>query len=278
VATPNDFGAMGEAPTHPVLLDFLATELVRDGWKLKAVHRLIVTSAVYRQASQPEQNLWASTAARVDPDNKLLWHARVKRREAEAIRDAALQVAGQLNPRMYGPSAQPEISPPLADDRYAWDPDPRPEDRNRRSIYVFARRNFTLPLFRAFDLPDRINSCPLRETTITAPQSLVMLNSQFTLTQARFMAGQLLADHCKDTIRLVRQTYLCAFDREPDSEELAAATQFLERQARLIASGSGPVRDSLPQPLPAGVCAAHAAAVVDFCHTLLNSAEFLYVE
>ncbi len=122
VATPNDFGAMGEKPTHPELLDYLATELVRQGWRLKPLHRLIVTSATYRQASSPARNPTVGTAIRVDPDDKLLWHARVKRRDAESIRDAVLQASGQLNRRMYGPSNCPELPASVLESGYAWDP------------------------------------------------------------------------------------------------------------------------------------------------------------
>jgi len=262
VATPNDFGAMGDKPTHPELLDYLATELVRQGWKLKALHRLIVTSATYRQASSPGRNPTAAKAVQVDPDNKLLWHARIKRREAEAIRDAVLQTSGQLNPRMYGPSACPELPAVLAD--YGPDPDERPVDRNRRSIYVLAKRNFAYPLFAVFDPPDRVNSCPVRPATVTAPQALAMLNGEFTLAQARHLASLLREAHGGDTRALIRAAYLRAFSRQPSRREIAAAEKFLEHQAHLISTSS----------------ASHsrAAAVVDFCHALLNSAEFLDVE
>ncbi len=195
VATPNDFGVMGEKPTHPELLDYLATELIRQDWKLKALHRLIVTSATYRQASSPRCNAAVEKAAAVDPSDKLLWHARVKRREAEAIRDAVLQASGQLNLRMGGPSNCPQLPAAVMENTYAWDADERPCDRNRRSIYLLAKRNFAYPLFAAFDQPDRVNSCPVRPATITAPQALAMLNGEFTLTQARHLAGIVLVGH-----------------------------------------------------------------------------------
>ena len=262
VATPNDFGAMGEKPTHPKLLDYLATELVRQGWKLKAIHRLIVTSATYRQASSAASNATMDKAASVDPDNKLLWHSRVKRREAEAIRDAVLQASGQLNPRMGGPSNCPLLPSSVMESKYAWEPDQRPCDRSRRSIYILAKRNFAYPLFDAFDQPDRINSCPVRPVTITAPQALAMLNGEFTLTQARHLAGLLRADHGRASDPLIRAAYLRVFSREPDTQEMAAAEKFLAREARLVGSSNPLVFD----------------AVVDFCHALLNSAEFLNVE
>ena len=278
VATPNDFGVMGDKPTHPELLDYLATELVRQGWKLKALHRLIVTSATYRQASSPGRNPTMAKAGQVDPENKLLWHARIKRREAEAIRDAVLQVSGQLNPRMHGPSNCPELPAVVAENGYSWDADERLVDRNRRSIYVLAKRNFAYPLFAAFDQPDRVNSCPTRATTITAPQALAMLNGEFTLTQARHLSGVLLAAHGRDARSLIRAAYRRVFSREADRDEIALAEKFLERQARVIASKGDPGREAQPEPKPQGLDAPFAAAVVDFCHALLNSAEFLDVE
>jgi hypothetical protein len=275
VATPNDFGAQGEKPTHPELLDYLATELVRQGWRLKAIHRLIVTSATYRQASSPSCNAQADKATTVDPNNKLLWHARVKRREAEAIRDAMLQASGQLNLRMGGPSNCPLLPAAVMESKYAWDPDQRPCDRNRRSIYMLVKRNFVYPLFAAFDEPDRLNSCPVRPVTTTAPQALAMLNSEFALTQAHHLAGVLVAQHGHAAAPLIRAAYLRIFSREPDAQELAAAEKFLVQQARLI--GLAPGR-SAARSKEKSLDSAFTAAVVDFCHALLNSAEFLNVE
>ncbi len=279
VATPNDFGEMGEKPTHPDLLDYLAAELVRHGWKLKAIHRLIVTSATYRQASSPSRNTKIDKALAVDPGNKLLWHARVKRREAEAIRDAILQVSGQLNPRMGGPSNCPLLPAVVLESKYAWEPDQRASDRNRRSIYILAKRNFAYPLFDAFDQPDRINSCPVRPVTVTAPQALAMLNGEFSLTQARHLAGLLTSDHGNAAAPLIRAAYLRVLSREPDAEETAAAEKFLRQQTQLIgAKNSRFGSDAVAAPKTTGLDPAFAAAVVDFCHALLNSAEFLNVE
>jgi hypothetical protein len=271
VGTPNDFGSMGESPTHPELLDYLATELVRKGWRLKAVHRLIVTSAAYQQSSDPERNPAPAVALKADPADKLLWHAHSKRREAEAIRDAVLQLSGQLNPRMFGPSARPELPEALVDSRYAWDPDVRPEDQNRRSVYVYVRRNLAYPLFAAFDTPDRNTSCPIRAVTTTAPQALVLLNSKLALAQARQMATRLLAAHGRDVRALVRSAYQETFNRNPEPDELAEAEQFLGHQAQLPPPAGDKPEGKRASP-------AFTAAVTDFCHALLNAAELLYVE
>jgi hypothetical protein len=265
VGTPSDFGVVGEPATHPELLDWLAAELVWRGWSLKALHRLIVTSATYRQSSDPRRNPAADRAAAVDPDDKLLWRARVRRRDAESIRDVALEVSGQLSGCLYGPAAHPELPALMMDSRYAWDPDGRAADRNRRSVYVLARRNLPYPLFAAFDVPDRHTSCPARATTVTAPQALAMLNGELTLGCARRLAGRLLATHGPDTRALVRAGYRAAFGRDPAPDERAAAEQFIDRQAHLA-------------PAPAGAPVPRDAAVVDFCHALLNAAEFLYVD
>jgi hypothetical protein len=279
VATPNDFGAMGEKPTHPELLDYLATELIGQGWKLKEIHRLIVTSATYRQGSSPSSNATMAKALAADAGNKLLWHARIKRREAEAIRDAVLQASGQLNPRMGGPSSCPDLPAVVKENIYSWDPDQRLGDRNRRSIYMLAKRNFAYPLFAAFDQPDRVNSCPVRPATVTAPQALAMLNGELTLTQARYWAGSLLRDHGQATGPLIRSAYLDVFSREPDAGELAAAQKFLLRQSRLIGNKAArSSQEALPIPNSPGFDTAFAAALVDFCHALLNSAELLDVE
>jgi len=277
VATPNDFGAQGEKPTHPELLDYLASELVRQGWKLKAIHRLIVTSATYRQASTPSCNPTRAKAVVVDPSNKLLWHARVKRREAEAIRDAVLQVSGQLNPRMGGPSNCPLLPAAVSEGKYAWEPDQRLCDRNRRSIYILAKRNFAYPLFAAFDQPDRVNSCPVRAVTITAPQALAMLNGEFTLAQARHLADALMAEHGQATIPLIRAAYLRVFSREPDAQEIVAAQKFLTHQAQLIEASQRRTENGSSGRASIGD-ASRSSAFVDFCHALLNSAEFLTVE
>jgi hypothetical protein len=170
----------------------------------------------------------------------------------------------------------------VAENPYAWAPDPRPQDRDRRSVYVLSQRTVNHPLLVAFDLPDRNSSCPVRAQTVTAPQALVMLNGPFALSSARHLAESLLARDHRDVRSLVRHAYLAVLGREPDSEEMSASTTFLAVQARVIASGNDSPRTGgvTPPLLPAlpGVPPPLASAVVDFCHALFNSAEFLDVE
>jgi hypothetical protein len=253
VATPNDFGAQGEPPTHPELLDWLAVDFVEHGWSLKYLHRMMVLSATFRQTSVVTHD---DPRLAKDKENKLLWHARRRRMEGEAIRDELLQLAGDLNPRMYGPSARPKLPGGLGS--YAWKPDARPEDQNRRSIYVFAKRNLRYPLFDAFDLPDMHNSCARRVRTTTAPQALLMVNSELTLEETQRWSASLLKQHGGDERALLAEAYRAAWGRPASETEIQLGVQFLDRQTSLVGS-----RD---------------AAVADFCHALVNANEFIYLD
>jgi hypothetical protein len=265
VATASDFGVQGAPSTHPELLDFLACELVENGWDLKRLHRLMVTSAAYRQDSAVDStNPHHARALAVDRGNDLLWHARRKRLEGEAIRDAILLHCGELNSRMFGPSARPELPANLS--KYAWKPDERPHDRHRRSVYVLARRNLRFPLFDAFDLPDMHNSCSRRLTTTTAPQALLLLNGELTLGRARAWALALRARHGDDPRAMIRAGYRAAWGRPADDSEVALALRFLQRQSGDHA-GEGASGEQ-----------AYNAALADFCHALLNTNEFVYVD
>ncbi len=257
-ASPNDFGTQGDAPTHPELLDWLAVEFVENGWSLKHLHRLMVTSATYRQSSfvTPDDPRHAK-ALKADPDNKLLWHARRRRLEGETLRDAMLAVSGDLNPQMFGPSAKPKL--PEGVSKYAWKPDAKPEDRNRRSVYVLAKRNMRFPMFDAFDLPDQHQSCGRRTQTTTAPQALLLLNGELTMEQAAAWSKKLRdAMPDGDSETLVCEAYRAAWGRVPADEEIRIALRFLEEQTERTKDG--------------------AAALTDFCHALLNANEFLYVD
>jgi len=265
VPTSSDFGNLGEPVTHPELLDWLAVELVEHGWSLKHIHRLMVTSAGYCQDSRVNPDDPAQQhALQVDPNNQLLWHARRRRLEGESLRDSMLALSGDLNPRMFGPSARPRLPDKIS--KYAWKPDERVEDQNRRSIYVMARRNMRFPLFDAFDLPDMHNSCSRRVNTTTAPQALLLLNGDFTLEHARKLGADLLAHHGNDDAALVTTAYRAAWNRPATTDELRLGLRFLGSQtARYRSQVTAP---SDP----------HGDAVVDLVHALLNTNEFLYAD
>jgi hypothetical protein len=280
VATPNDFGAMGGDPSHAELLDWLASELVANGWHLKPIQRLIVLSATYCQSSLVDPDTAAHAAALAsDAADNLLWHFRRQRLEGEEIRDAELQDSGQLNLRMCGPSAMPELPQVLADTRYGWDADQKIADRNRRSIYVLAKRNMHLPIFASFDQPDLLSSCPRRTGTVTAPQALEMLNGEDTEDAARQWTGKLISTCGEDEQKFVAEAYVEAFGRAPKDEEVKAAQEFVDSETAEIAAEPTPLADDqLPTPVPPKFNRAKAAALVDFCHALLCSNEFLYID
>jgi hypothetical protein len=259
---------MGEPPTHPELLDWLASEFVAQGWSMKAMHRLMVTSSVYRQSSQVDlDNPAHARALELDGGNRLLWHAHRRRLEGEAIRDAMLQASGELSLRMFGPSAKPDL-PKAVRGRYDWDTDEAAADRNRRSIYILAKRNLRFPLFEIFDQPDLHNSCPERSTTTTAPQALTLLNGEFPLEQAEQWSRRLSAEHGSDARAIIRTVWQAAFGREPGVAEIAEAKDFLRQQTETLAATSQPGVGTPPAE----------AALVDFCHAIFNANEFLYID
>jgi hypothetical protein len=250
VGTASDFGSQGDPPTHPELLDWLAVDFVEHGWSLKHLHRLLVTSATYCQTSRVDlHDAHQARAQSLDHENYLLWHARRDRLEGEGIRDAVLALSEELSSRMLGPSAHPQL--PLGISTYAWKPDARPEDQHRRSVYVLAKRNMRYPVFDAFDLPDMHNSCARRTRTTTAPQALLMLNSDFIRDRARSWSEQLQASFPGDERAQLSRAYRSAWGRPAGEEEIHLGLQFLHGQE---------------------------ASLADFCHALLNTNEFLYVD
>lgn len=226
IPTANDFGAQGEAATHPELLDWLAAELVESGWSLKHIHRLIVTSATYQQSSLLAAHACGTLALARDPQNRLLWRARRRRLEGEALRDCMLQCAGTLRYTMGGPSARPEL-PANVSPNYAWQPDAEPASRNRRSIYVLAKRNLRYPLFEVFDQPDLHHSCPRRPVTTTAPQALYLLHSDLVRQQAAAWADHLLAADGADVVAITDAAFRQAFCRAPEPAEVREVAAFV---------------------------------------------------
>ncbi len=270
VATPSDLGLKGDRPSHPELLDWLAGEFVRSGWSLKHMHRLIVGSAAYQRRSDGDSGVAA------DPDDRLLWRYPRSRLEGETVRDAALSVAGRLNPQPGGPSIFPEL-PPGMETRGGWKTSADLAARDRRSIYVFVRRNTRYPMFETFDMPDTHESCPRRNVTTSPIQALALLNSRLTHEWAQSFAGRVLAAAGADEAKQIETAWRLAYGRPPGADEVGSSRRFCEDQRRIIArrhAGSEPV--ALPSPTIAGVDPDHAASLVDLCHALLNSNEFVY--
>jgi hypothetical protein len=271
-ATPSDVGVMGASPTHPELLDYLAIELRERDWSLKRLHRTIVTSATYRQESK--------AAAKQESLDSLYGRFPRRRLEGEALRDAMLAVAGLLSSERGGPGVMPPLPEELVGTllKGQWTTSKREADHYRRSIYLFARRNLRYPLFEAFDRPDANASCPLRNRSTIAPQSLVLFNSEFSLLAARRLAGRILAE-TDDRASQIDLLYQQTLSRSPRPGELTTLTIFLEEQQARIARERRP-RDqlALPPDLPHEADSAAAAALVDACLALLNTSEFLYVD
>jgi hypothetical protein len=268
--TPSDFGIMGERPTHPELLDWLASEFMRNGWSVKQLHRLIVTSNTYRQSTAHR-----AEAAAIDPSNRLLWAFPRQRLEGEVIRDSSLKVAGLLNSKMGGPSVFPELPEGMPAPRGGWHVS-EPGERNRRSVYIFVRRNARYPMLETFDMPDTHESCARRSVTTTAPQALTMLNNKVAVDWARAFAGRVISAEAEQS-RQIERAYLLAYSRRPDSFEKDTVASFLHKQRGVISERAHRgEKIALPDRLPDGIEPDYAAAMVDFCHMLLNSNEFVY--
>ena len=248
VATPSDFGRLGEPPSHPELLDWLAKELVRQGWRLKPLHRLILTSATYRQTGIRNAGEVAA-ARRVDPDNRLLWKRTVGRLGAEEIRDAMLASSGELATSVGGPSMTGEEA--------------------RRSIDTRVMRNSPEEILDAFDSPGGTSSMPRRNTTTTAPQALLLVNGDWTLARAEAFARRLEREEPASAgiNQRVVTAYRLAFGAGPN----------LERFPRQSSSWTGRRVPQERHPIER-MLRLTTVSLVDFCHVILNSNEFLYVD
>ena len=262
--SPSDFGFGGSEPTHPELLDWLASELTRDGGSLKRLHRLIVTSAAYQRAARPGNDAAArtrwSTLQAADPDNRLWGRMTPRRLEGEAIRDAMLSAAGVLSERTGGPGARPPLPKELVATllKNQWVVSPDEEDHRRRSIYLMVRRNLRYPLFEVFDRPDTNATCPRRSRSTVAPQALALLNSELSLSLAGTLANRVTREATTTAERVVR-TFQLTLGRLPTQEEQAWSNAFLREEA---SAKSGDHRGGLNR----------------FCLALFNANEFLYVD
>lgn len=277
VATPGDFGAMGEKPSHPELLDWLADDFVQGGWKLKRLQRMIVLSSAYRQSSQRRDDI--ETA---DPENRLLGRQNVRRLEAEIIRDAVLSASGKLKPTLFGapvPIMPDDVGQVVVgvDTR---DGAGRPTDKvvalngdeYRRSIYVTVRRSMPLGMLEPFDVPLMAPNCEVRNSSTVTPQSLLMMNSNFVVEQSRFMAERIGSESGEETAAQFERAWQLAFARKPTEEEKAGGLAFLTAQSDALAQSPG------TDGKPVEVAAARQMALAHLCQALLSSNAFLYVD
>jgi hypothetical protein len=273
--TSSDFGVMGDRPSNPELLDYLAATFVQDGWSVKKIHRLIMLSNAYQQSSG-----YQAEAAKVDPDNKLLWRFDRRRLEGEVIRDSMLFVSGNLNAKAGGPG----VFPPLPDgtsrgSKYlSWKAEKDPAEANRRSVYVFVKRNLRYPMFEAFDFPDTHESCSRRYATVSPSQPLMLMNDDLVREWSRAFASRVLNDGGLSPEQQVERAFRFAFGRAPNGDEQRSVVDFLNRQgAEITGRIAKNEKVAMPDRVPRGMDAARAAAFVDLCQTLLNSNEFVYM-
>jgi hypothetical protein len=255
VSTPNDFGVMGQPPSHPELLDWLATEFVARGWSIKKMHRLIMNSNTYQMSSR------YSTEANLahDPDNRFLWRMNRRRLEAEALWDAVHATAGTLNLKMGG---RPVV-PPLAEDEIAalrekwhWPVSADPQEHARRGLYILIRRNFHFPMFEVYDAPVTSASCPARDVTTVAPQALWSLNNRSVIAQAQAFANRMIKEAGTKPERCIGRIWLTALARPPSDQERREAVQLIDHMA----------------------ASSRAGAVLKLCLAVYNLNEFAFVD
>jgi cytochrome c553 len=267
VRTVSDFGVRGEQPTHPELLEWLAREFVTGGWRLKPLHRLILTSSVYMQ-----DTTFDAERVKVDPENRLLWRRRPQRLEAEALRDAVLAVSGQLNLEPLGPAFKPPIPTEAIVARNTKDPYPQDAqdtpDTRRRTVYMFHKRVVQHPLMQAFDAPDAAVTCSRRNSTTVAPQALALLNDPFMRARANDFARRIGEGTGDDPVKAIDRGFSLALGRAPTDAQRAASLQFYNRQFELRAK-----RDTSVSPEENRL-----RAMADFCQGLFSLNEFVYID
>ncbi len=247
VRTPSSFGKMGERPSHPELIDWLASEFISKGWSLKAMHRLMLTSQTYRMASTDTSANYA-----IDPENRQFWRMPRLRLEAEVIRDNILAAAGTLDRTVGGTSIFPYIDPDLFEKSSKRDwlgkPDSDPSTW-RRSLYVYSKRSIRYPMFETFDQPNLVNSIDRRNRTTIAPQALILMNNQMVLFHAGKFAERVTREAGADALAQIKRAVYLALGRPADAVELKSGLAFVKES-------------------PDGL--------TEFCHVLLNLNEFLY--
>jgi len=277
VATPGDFGVQGARPSHPELLDWLADEFVKGGWRVKPLLRMLVTSRAYRQSSTRRPDVES-----LDPENALLARMNVRRLEAETIRDWLLATSGRLAPTMHGKAV-----PVMPDDvgqvvvgvdtrdsagRPSGKVIPLGSDEFRRSIYVQVRRSMPLGMLEPFDLPVMTPNCEQRNRSTVAPQSLLMMNSELVVSQAMALAERIRHEAGEGAVGQVRRLWVLAYGRPATDAELASALEFLYEQTAALAEQAAAEKVDDKQAPPG------KTALAQLCHAIVSSNEFLYVD
>jgi hypothetical protein len=277
VKTVSNFGIAGERPTHPELLDYLAARFVEDGWSVKALHRQILLSNVYRQASDYREDL-----EQADPENQLLASFPRRRLEAEQIRDSLLAASGLLNGTLGGPSVFPPV-PGNLNAGGRWRVSDDPSDFNRRSLYTFTRRSVPYPLLDVFDMASAQQAHAARDVTTTALQAMTLYNSDIVYGWSQALAGRVLREAGDAPDAQIDRLFEILFARTPDEVERGALLAFLDEHAALLRNQTPDPETGEPQlALPTGVEPSEiddpvrAAALVDLVHTVANSNDFTY--
>ncbi len=261
VESSNNFGAIGDRPTHPELLDWLASEFVGSGWRVKAMHRLMITSETYKMSSAGN-----AAALAKDPTNKLFWRFNMRRLTAEEVRDSLLAGAGTLNLEMYGPGVYPKLPQEVIltssmnkdlENTGTWGKS-TPEQAARRSVYVHVKRSLLMPMLTDFDLAETDASCPVRFSTTQPTQALGMLNSEFVHEQAAKLSARLRSETGEPGAQ-VRRGFEIVTSRPARDEDVAHGLQFLDELQK---------QDGLSAE----------KALDRFCLLLLNLNEFVYLD
>jgi hypothetical protein len=272
VRTPDNFGKLASAPTHPELLDWLSSELVAGGWRLKRLHRMILLSATYQMDSTHARE---TEYGGQDFDNKLWWRTNRRRLEAEPLRDAMLAVSGQLNVKAGGPSFFPPASKEalegLSKKGAEWGTSP-PDEQRRRSIYMMTKRSLLSPLMTTFDSSDTTQPCSQRNVSIVAPQALALLNNEFVHAQSDALANRVVREAGGDLGRQIEQAWWLALGREPSESERGEAERHVATQVANLAA-SAAARGGALSPEQA-----RQQAFASLCHVLFNTNEFIYVD
>lgn len=264
VRTPSDFGVMGDAPTHPELLDWLADWFVREGWSIKKLHRLILNSNAYQMSKR-----WHPAYGPRDPENRLLWRFPFRRLEVEPIRDSMLAVSGRLSRHMYGPSMFPPVPRAAlegnSDPDKIWKPSPEPE-ASRRTVYAFVKRSMVVPLLEVLDLCDTARTSAKRNITSVAPQALTLFNGEFVNQQAAHFAKRLEREAGPVPERQVELAYRLALSRPPTMTEKSRLLRFLAEEKA----------NQIKETTPAAAETPGRRALVQMCRVVFNLNEFVY--